>query len=101
MGRRVAVRFKVTLSARAEDQLRALAPAPKREVRRTLREMEDDPYALDTIPLQPPADGQYRVRAGDYRIVFRPGPGRREVTVTRIGHRESAYEGLERSSEDD
>lgn len=89
--------FRVTLDDEAEKQLRELAPVPKREVRRTLREMEDGPYALDTIPLRR-AEILYRVRVGDYRIVFRPGPGRREVTVTRIGHREWVYEGLERVS---
>ena len=56
--------------------------------------MEDDPYALGTIPLERP-EPLYRVRVGDYRIIFRPGPGEREVTVTRIGHREWVYEGLE------
>lgn len=78
--------------------MRTPAPAPKREVRRTLPEMEDNPYALDTIPLRPPLEGLYRVRVGDYRIVFEPGPGRREVTVKRIAHRLRAYEGLEPGS---
>jgi hypothetical protein len=59
--------------------------------------MEDDPYAMSTIPLQW-REIRYRVRVGDYRIISRPGPGEREVTVTRIGHRESVYEGLERAS---
>ena len=92
--------FTVTLRVEARAQLRALAPAPKREVRRTLREVEDDPFLLNTIPLRPPLDGQYRVRVGDYRIIFAPGPDEREVTVTRIGHRESVYEGLERYREE-
>lgn len=91
------MRFRVTLNADADDQLRALAPVPKKEIRRVLREMANDPYALDTIPLDRP-ESFHRVRVGDYRIIFRPGPRRREVTVTRIGHRESVYEGLERVS---
>ena len=61
--------------------------------------MEDDPYALDTIPLQRPVL-LYRVRVGDYRIIFRPGPGQREVTVVRIGHRSWVYEDLERLPDD-
>lgn len=92
--------FKVTLRDETRAQVRSLAPAPRREVRRTLREMEDDPFSLNTIPLRPPMDGQYRVRVGDYRIIFHPGPREREVTVTRIGHRERVYEGLERVSAD-
>ena len=94
------MRFKVTLSARAEGQLRALAPAPKREVRRTLRRMVDDPYPPGFRQLERP-EVLYRVRVGDYRIIFEPGPGRREVTVTRIAHRSVAYKGLERELLDD
>ena len=92
------MRFKVTLKDEARAQLRGLTPVPKGEVRRTLREMEDNPFALDTIPLRPPLEGLYRVREGDHRIVFEPGPGRREVTVVRIGHRSWVYEGLGRST---
>lgn len=91
------MRFRITLNADADDQLRALAPVPKKEVRRVLREMVNNPYALDTIPLDRP-EPFYRVRVGDYRIVYRPGPRRREVTVVRIGHREWVYQGLERVS---
>ena len=93
------MRWPIRTEAEASAQLRTLAPVPRREVRRTLREMESDPYARDTIPLRPPLEGLFRVRVGDYRIVFEPVPGRREVTVLRIGHRESVYEGLERSGD--
>ena len=79
----------------------SLAPASQSDwCVKTLREMERDPFRLDTIPLQPPAEGLYRVRVDDYRIVFQPGPGWREITVVRIGHRESVYEGLERPRDD-
>ena len=58
-----------------------------------MREMENDPYALDFRQLERP-EVLFRIRAGDYRIVFEPGPGHREVTVVRIGHRSWVYEGL-------
>ena len=60
--------------------------------------MEDDPYALDTIPLRPPLDGLYRVRVGEHRNVFEFGEDQRDVNVVRIGHREWVYEGLERGA---
>ncbi len=37
----------------------------------------------------------HRVREDGYRILFRPGPGQREITVIRIALREVAYEGFE------
>lgn len=91
------MRFRIALEDEARAQVRNLAPGPKRDVRRTLREMERDPYALNVKQLDLPIV-RFRIRVGDYRIVFRPGPGRREVTVTRVGHRESVYDGLGRIS---
>ena len=86
------MRFKVTLDDQAGDQLRGLAPVPKREVRSALREMVDDPYPPGYLRLDRP-EVLFRIRVGDYRIVYQPGPGAREVTVTRIAHREWVYEG--------
>ncbi len=62
--------------------------------------MVNDPYAHDSKLLERP-EVLYRVRVGDYRIIFEPGPGRHEVTVTRIAHRLVAYEVLERELLDD
>ena len=87
--------YQVRVSEAARAQRRGLAPGPKRAVREALREMENDPYALDTIRLDRP-EIRYRVRAGHYRILFEPGPGHRVITVTRIAHRSWVYEGLER-----
>ena len=86
------------MTEEAKERRRGLAPGPKRLVRRVLRQMEDDPFALDYRQLDRP-EVVYRIREGDYRIVFEPGPGHRVITVTRIGHREWVYEGLGRSGE--
>lgn len=59
--------------------------------------MRDDPYPPGYLQLDRP-EVLFRIRVGDYRIVYRPGPRRREVTVARIGDREWVYEGLERLS---
>ena len=92
--------YQVRVSEEARAQRRRLAPEPKRVIREALREMENDPYALDTIRLRRP-EIRYRVRVGDYRIIFEPGPGEQEVTVVRIGHRSWVYEGLERRPAED
>ena len=94
------MRFRVILLEHAKADVRSLSPVPKRLVRRALRGMEGDPYGPDTIQLQRP-EVQFRVRVGDYRILFEPVPGVREITVFRIGHRERVYEGLERPPADD
>ena len=94
------MRIRIALTDEAKAQRASLAPVPKRVVREALREMEKDLYALDTIPLQPPAEDLHRVRVDDYRIVFEFGPGHREITVVRIGHRSWVYEDLGRLPDD-
>ena len=94
------MRYRVIQSDEADAQLKALAPEPKRRVRGKLREMTRDPYGPDTRQMEWP-EILFRVRAGDYRIIFRPGPGVREITVVRIGHRDRVYEGFEHPAADD
>jgi mRNA interferase RelE/StbE len=33
----------------------------------------------------------YRIRVGDFRIIYSPDDARRRVTITRIGHRRDVY----------
>ena len=94
------MRYRVGLTAEAKEQRSSLPPVPKRLVRRALRDMERDPYGPNTLRMRSNAP-RYRVRAGDYRIIFEPGPGVREVSVIRIAHRDWVYEGFERPSADD
>ena len=94
------MRFRVIQSDESDAQLKTLAPEPKRRLRRTLREMTHDPYGRHTIPMVA-EEPLFRVRQGDYRIIFRPGPGVREITVVRIGHRGRVYEGFEHPAPDD
>ena len=94
------MRYRVIQSDEADAQLKVLAPEPKRRVRGKLREMTRDPYGPDTRQMEWP-EILFRVRAGDYRIIFEPGTGPREVNVIRIGHRDRVHEGLERPPADD
>ncbi len=94
------MRYRVIQSDEADAQLKTLAPEPKRRVRGRLRQMTRDPYGPDTQQMEWPTI-LFRVRAGDYRIIFEPGSGVREVSVVRIGHRDRVYEGFERPPADD
>ena len=67
-----------------------------------LRDLEEGPYGPLSRQLELNSDEiVYRVRENGYRILFRPGPGHREITVFRIALRPAAYEGYERSSRHD
>ena len=54
----------------------------RRQVNRSIGQMEQDPFRGDVLPLQGPEwKGYYRKRAGDYRIVFFPHRQQRTVDV--------------------
>ena len=90
------MRFQVRLDPEASEQRAKLPPGPKRRVKELLRELERDPYGPISLRLTLNSDEViYRVREDGYRILFRPGSGRREIRVLRIALRAVAYEGFE------
>jgi len=69
-----------------------LRPTPKRDVTRILRRIEglaDDPRPEGCEKLTD--QERYRIRQGDYRIVYEVQDDARIVTVVKIGHRREAY----------
>lgn len=85
------------LAQETEDFLRVLAPGPKRSLRAALDLLARDPLHkdLDWKALRKKGSTRfYRVRVGDYRIVYTPRPG--TTYVWRVQHRRDGYAWLER-----
>ena len=75
----------VRLSRDAERQLRRLPPDQQSLIRQRLREMQDDPFRGDVIPLRGRQwQGRYRKRVGRYRIFFIPHHDTHIVEVSAI-----------------
>jgi mRNA-degrading endonuclease RelE of RelBE toxin-antitoxin system len=75
----------VRLSRDAERQLRRLPPDQQSLIRQRLREMQDDPFRGDVIPLRGRQwQGRYRKRVGRYRIFFVPHHDTHIVEVSAI-----------------
>lgn len=92
--------FQVLLDEEwATPVFRSLAPATKRRVKAGLRLLREDPFetnpSADIVKLDtdPAAEPVYRLRVGDWRVVFtRSGS---YVKVIRIMHREQGYDWLD------
>lgn len=84
--------YQVELKPRADKQLRALPRPVQLRIVRTLDELADDPRPHGVKKLAG-AEDLYRVRVGDYRIVYQIADKRLLVLVVRIGHRRDIYEG--------
>lgn len=89
---------RVLLSKTALRQLERLPTSAARRLRERMEELEDDPIrprpGADIKPLWTDDDPpMYRLRVGDYRVLYSVLPG--EVRITEILHRSRAYRGLD------
>ncbi len=82
--------YRVTLAPSAARELRKCDPPVRRRLQATIELLAIDP--------RPPAatrlvggSGEWRVRTGDYRIIYEIHDGELLVLVLRIGHRRDVY----------
>jgi mRNA interferase RelE/StbE len=83
-------RYEIELTRAAARGLASLPKADLRRVDAQIRALADNPRPPDTKKLQG-GDDLYRIRSGDYRVVYGVDDDRRVVTITRIGHRRDVY----------
>ncbi len=81
--------WTVEVQRPAEKELAALPLQARERVASALRAMEDDPFPHGVKKLK--ARDGYRVRVGDYRILFTVNRAARLVRVGAIGHRKDVY----------
>jgi mRNA interferase RelE/StbE len=80
----------VRLSADAQEDFEALPSTMKARVLAVFERLERWPDVSGAKPLKGRWAGHYRIRTGDWRVVFRfVSP---EVIVVRIKHRSDVYE---------
>ena len=83
--------YVVKLSPAAARQLRKFDPQTRRRLQAVIELLADEP--------RPPAatrlvggDGEWRVRTGDYRVIYEIHAGELLVLVLRMGHRRDIYD---------
>lgn len=67
--------MRISASEQVQVWLAGLTPDMKRRVRAALRGLEGSGRGLDIKALRSDLEGFYRLRIGDYRIVYHRGPG--------------------------
>ena len=82
--------YHVDIAPAAQRQLRKLDPHARRRVQAAIELLADDP--------RPPAakmlvnsDGAWRVRVGDYRVIYDINDGRLTILVLSAAHRREIY----------
>jgi mRNA interferase RelE/StbE len=82
--------YVVEFTASALREFKALDRAIRRRIAAHINELAANPLAPGAKKLRGGTD-LYRVRVGDYRVVYRVDGHRITVVVVKIGHRRDVY----------
>ena len=80
--------YEVRIAASADKELAGLPRMLRERIIEKFDEISKDPRGTDSKKLD---DAIYRVRVGDYRIVYHVNDAKRIVLVTRIRHRREVH----------
>jgi mRNA interferase RelE/StbE len=82
--------YKIILKPSVEKDLRSLPPSVLRRVFKRIEALEDDPRPRGSLKLAG-AEQLYRIRVGDYRIVYTLDESSAQVVVYYVRHRRDVY----------
>jgi len=82
----------VTLTANAQVDAANLPRTIQVRLAGILVRLEKWPQVSGAKALSGELAGNYRIRTGDYRIVFNVSPDGQNVTIWKIGHRGGVYD---------
>lgn len=84
-------RYTVEISRRAIRSIAALPRKEERRVRAAIELLADEPRPPNCVALTG-EQSVYRVRVGDYRILYEVIDARLLILVIRVGHRRDVYQ---------
>ena len=82
--------YKVVPKPSVEKDLRSLSKAIIRRVVRVVESLRNDPFPHQAVKLEG-ADDLYRVRVGDYRIIYTSDSTQNKIHLLAIGYRRDIY----------
>jgi mRNA interferase RelE/StbE len=83
------VASKVIISRTAERELKALSSEVSIRIGRRLVLLAEDPHPAQSTRLR--NSRNFRLRVGDYRVVYSVDDSAQEVTILGVGHRGVVY----------
>ena len=83
--------YTIEIAPAAQRQLRKLDPNIRRRIARRIDSLAEEPRPDGVVKLTDVSPPLYRVREGDYRIIYAIEDEELVVLVVRIRHRSEAY----------
>lgn len=83
------MKWRVVFARSAEKELSKLSGEMQLRIGRAFRSLETDPFPASAKRLK--GREEFRIRVGDYRILYAVEHKSRLLTVSAIGHRREVY----------
>ena len=83
--------YRVLVSSRAQKDLRKLPPRDRDRIVVRLRQLGDDPFPDGRKKLKGQMGDYWRIRVGDFRVIYGVEQGDLVVLVLRAVNRKDAY----------
>jgi mRNA interferase RelE/StbE len=81
--------YELLIKRSAAKELEALPTTHRRRIAARIQKLSRDPRPPGGEKLS--GAEQYRIRQGDYRVLYEIDDGRQAVTIVRIAHRRDVY----------
>lgn len=82
--------WRLDVTKQAQDDLKRVPSKDRERIARRLGGLTDNPPQGDVVKLQGD-DARYRLRVGDWRVIFERVRDSRTVVVLAVHHRQGAY----------
>jgi mRNA interferase RelE/StbE len=83
------MKWRVAVARSAEKELGKISSENQLRVARAIRALEDEPFPANAKRLK--GREEFRIRIGDYRILYTVEHKSRLITISAIGHRREVY----------
>jgi mRNA interferase RelE/StbE len=83
------MKWRVAIARTAEKELTRLSTENQRRVAKSIRLLEEDPFPQASKRLK--GREEFRIRAGDYRVLYIVDHESRSVRIVAVGHRREVY----------
>lgn len=82
--------MQILVVKQVEKDLKKIPSKIYQRIKEKILFLANDPFPVNSKKLQD-EDGLYRIRMGDYRIVYRLNPKEKFVLITKVKHRKEVY----------
>lgn len=83
--------YQIEYSASARKELEQLDYTVFKKVKKVIDTLAENPFPHGSIKLEVTKEKLYRIRKGDYRIIYTVNHNIITITILKIAHRSDAY----------